>query len=252
MDGRRVGRLIRAVRQELGLRQVDVAARAGVSQRAVSRVELGELDELMFRTLDKVAGAVQVTLTLNANWRSGAGDRLLDQVHASIVAVVASTLTAAGWTIIPEYTFNHFGDRGSVDILAFHAASGTLLIVEVKSRIHDLQDLLARLATKVRVVPGLVAHERGWQVLHVARLIVVPGTTANRSVVSRHRAIFDASFPARGTQIRRWLQAPSSALAGVWFLDSHQAAGMRHLRVRKRRGRSDLRTPPPKQPAPES
>jgi transcriptional regulator with XRE-family HTH domain len=235
MDGRRAGHLIRAVRHELRWRQADLAAAAGVSQKQVSRVELGRLDELTFQALDKVAAAVQVKLTLVATWRGGAGDRLIDQVHASLVADVAAILSSAGWQIIPEYTFNHFGDRGSVDILPWHATSRTLLIVEVKSRIHDLQDLLARLATKVRVVPAIVARERGWRPTHVARLIVVPGITANRSIVARHRAVFDAAYPARAPEIRRWIQAPISALAGVWFLSgSRGTTRKRGLRVRRR------------------
>ena len=41
-------------------------------------------------------------------------------------------LVAAGWEVVPEATFNEFGERGSIDILAFHPKHGALLVVEVK------------------------------------------------------------------------------------------------------------------------
>jgi transcriptional regulator with XRE-family HTH domain len=234
MDGRRVGRLIRAVRHELGLRQADLARAAGVSQRSVSRVESGGLEELSFDALSRVARAIDVSIHLEARWHGGAGDRLIDRQHAALVQGVAEVLRTAGWQIVPEFTFNHFGERGSVDLVAWHEASGTLLLVEVKSRLTDLQDLFARIATKVRVVPKLVAAEHGWQPKRIARLLVLPGTTANRSIVERHRDLFASSFPARAPEIRRWLRDPRVDLAGLWFITaSRHASAKRVLRVRR-------------------
>lgn len=243
MDGRHVGRLVRAIRRDGGLRQRDLASAAGVSPNQVSRVELGRLDELTFRAFDKITSSLQITVTLSPQWRGGAGDRLVDREHAALVAEVARVLVELDWEIVPEYTFNHFGDRGSVDLLAWHEPSRTLLVVEVKSRINDLQTLFARIATKARVVPGLVARERQWHARHVARLIVVDDTTANRTTVARHRALFDAAYPARTVAIRSWLRAPASALAGVWFVRLSRTAGLkRPLRVRRPAATAGSRT----------
>lgn len=41
-------------------------------------------------------------------------------------------------------SFNHYGDRGRYDILAFHPPTGILLVVEVKTGIGDVQATLGR------------------------------------------------------------------------------------------------------------
>jgi hypothetical protein len=60
-----------------------------------------------------------------------------------------------------EVSFNHYGDRGRCDLLAWHPLSRTLLIVEVKSRIGNVQDMLGRLDVKARLGPMLAA-QCGW------------------------------------------------------------------------------------------
>ena len=165
MNGRRVGRILRAVRLHKRLRQRDVAEAAGVSQSVVSRAEHGRLDELSFGAVDAVASILDVTVYIDARWDDGDADRLIDRTHARIVELVVSTLAATGWETVVEYGFNHYGDRGSVDVLAWHAESRTLLIVEVKSRLTDLQATFTSFARKLRIVPGLVLRDRGWDPL---------------------------------------------------------------------------------------
>ena len=104
----------------------------------------------------RVAAALDVSISLDAWWRGGEADRLVDRAHASLVEAVAVYLRAWGWEVIPEFTFNVYGDRGSVDILAWHQGERILLLVEVKSLLTDLQETLATLSKKTRVVPGFV------------------------------------------------------------------------------------------------
>jgi len=229
--------LARAVRQHGGWTQAQVAAMAGVSQSAVTRVERGDLTAITIKTAERVAAALDIKLRLDSRWHGGDGDRLIDREHASVVEVVVAELRAVGWEVLLEYTFNHYGERGSVDAIGWHAASGTLVIVEVKSRLTDLQDLLASLGRKVRIVPDLLSRERGWMPTSVGRMVVMPGWTANRSIVERHRAVFDATFPGRAVDVHRWLRDPSGpALAAVWFVSSSRVATRTRVhRVRKLR-----------------
>jgi hypothetical protein len=127
-------------------------------------------------------------------------------------------LRAIGWEALVEYSFNQFGDRGSVDIVAWHPIARILLIIEVKSRIVDLQDLAAAMDRKVRVVPGLLARERGWNAVDVGSVLVIAESTFNRELVRRHRATFAATFPAGTVDVRRWLRAPAGPLRGIWFV----------------------------------
>ena len=196
VNARRVASILRAVRVQLGLRQVDVAAAAHVSQSAVSRVERGRLGGLTFDQVQRIGDALRVSLFVDARWLDGDVDRLIDRRHAAVVEVVVAFLRRLGWEVVVEYGFNHFGERGSVDVLAWHAQTRTLLIVEVKSRLTDLQATFTSIATKLRIVPMLVRRDLEWDPIHVARLIVLPGTTANRSIVARHAATFASLFPA--------------------------------------------------------
>jgi hypothetical protein len=158
---------------------------------------------------------------------------LLDRAHASIVEVVARTLTSLGWEVLAEFSFNHFGERGSVDLVAWYPLTRALLVVEVKSLIVDLQDLFMALGRKVRVVPGLLRTERGWNAAAVSRVLVLPGTTANRTVLARHGASFAASLPSRSQAVKQWLRAPVGPIAGVWFISPSRVATARQaVRVR--------------------
>ena len=236
MDDRRVGRLFRAVRQRKDLRQQDVAERAGVSQSVVSDIELGRLELVGLTRVRRVGAVLDITVSLDAWWRGGEADRLLDRAHAALVERVVRILRDGGWEVVPEFTFNHFGDRGSVDVLAWHPLERILLVVEVKSTLTDLQDTLAALSKKLRVVPGVARDQRDWRPRHVATLLVIAGTTANRSIAKRHAATFDAAFPGRSGEARRWLRRPKGSLSAMWFISTKATRlGTSTTRARVRR-----------------
>ena len=123
MDGRRVGRVLRAVRLHRRWRQSDVAVAARVSQSTVSRAERGRLDRVSLNQLDQIASVLDVSIFIDARWNAGNVDRLIDRAHASIVEAVVRELRDLGWEVVVEFGFNHYGDRGSVDVLAWHAGN---------------------------------------------------------------------------------------------------------------------------------
>jgi transcriptional regulator with XRE-family HTH domain len=220
MDDLRVGLVLRAVRRRLGWRQLDVGERAGVSQKLVSLVEAGRLGSVSLRSLRAIAGVLEVRLSIEPLWRGGQLPRLLDADHAKLVNAVASLMHRRGWATLVEYTFNHFGDRGSVDLVGWHPRHCALVLVEVKGRIVDVQDLLAGVARKRRIVPELLAKERGWRPVCVGQLLVVGEADAQRRLVARHASIFSATFPQRGREARGWLAHPTGPLSALWFLSN--------------------------------
>lgn len=218
MNDVRVGRIVRAVRHDHRLRQSDVARIAGVDQSVVSDLENGRLEGVSLRSSRKIAAALGVDLVIDARWRGGTADRLLDRGHAAIVEIVTARLVASGWVVEPEFSFNSFGDRGSVDVLGWHPARRALLIVEVKTELTDLQAMLMSMSKKVRIVPEIVERQRGWGSRCLGRLLVVAGTSANRTIARRHATTFGASFPHASLRARAWLHAPESDLAALWFV----------------------------------
>jgi transcriptional regulator with XRE-family HTH domain len=223
-----LGAVVRRVRRHRGLRQVDVARLSGADQAEVSRVERGRLEEVGLRTIRRICQVLEISLRFSAHWRGGLLPRLLDRDHAALVALIVRDLSAAGWETLVEYTFNVYGERGSVDVVGWHAPTRTLLIVEVKGRIVDQQDLFASTDRKLRLVPPLLARDRGWQAAAVGVLLAVGESTFNRTVVRRHRAVFDTRFPSGTRDVRRWIMSPSGPVGGILFLRDMSSAHARH------------------------
>ena len=151
--------------------------------------------------------ALDVTVYLDARWDDGNVDRLIDRAHASIVEHVVGTLRRAGWEVLVEYGFNHYGDRGSVDVLAWYEESRTLLIVEVKSILTDLQATFTSFARKLRIVPDSFAvNWLGRTVL--GRLWSCPAQRPIARIVANHAATFATLFPERMPAIGRGCGGP--------------------------------------------
>lgn len=233
MDDQRVGAVLRAVRRRRGWRQSDVAAKAGVSQAWISLVERGHLGPASIDRLRRMARAIDVALVLEARWRGADLARLLDEDHARLVERMARSLREWGWTLELEWSFNHFGERGVVDLVGWHPLASALLVVEVKTRLVDLQDLLAQLGRKARILGTVSRRERGWSAGIVGVVLVASDTTRNRRVVMGHEATFRAALPARNRAVRAWLRSPEGGLRGLWFVRPSSGSDAARSRARK-------------------
>jgi len=236
MDTIRIGRVVRALRIRRGWRQIDLAIRVGVSQSLIARVERGGADRVTVATLESIVSELGARLFLKIDWNGEAVDRLLDADHAAIVEAVTGVLRVAGWEAVPEVSFAINGERGSVDILAWHAATATVLVVEVKSVVPDVQATLHVFDRKVRLADR-IARERGWGPGRIAQLLVVGESRTARHRIEAHADTFHARFPQRATEVRRFIANPSAptGLRGLWFLSVRTGAGSRQRVVRARR-----------------
>lgn len=233
MDLVRFGRGIRALRIRHGWRQRDLAGAAHLSPTMIARIERGASVSIPAGKLEQAARALGALADLRLNWNGEALDRLLDGDHARLVEHVAGVLRSLGWEVVLEATFLIRGERGSVDILAWHAASRCVLVIEVKSIVPDIQAMLAALDRKGRLAIE-IARARGFEPVAVARLLVVGDTRTSRRRIDAVSATFAAEFPDRAIAVRHWLASPSAAapLRGLWFLSARQGVTARH-RVRR-------------------
>jgi DNA-binding XRE family transcriptional regulator len=197
--------------------QSELAAEAGVAQQTVSLIERGHADDATLRTVNRVVASLGATLDLVLRWKGPELDRLADARHARIVTAVVVCL-GADWQVLAEYSFNHYGDRGSVDVLAWQPAKRALLLVEVKSELDSLEAVLRSMDVKVRVVPPVIARERAWRAKWLGSILVLPDESSARRSVARMSPIFDVSLPSRTVAVRQWLRAPAGPLRGIWFL----------------------------------
>lgn len=238
MDDVRVGMAIRELRRRAGLRQVDLARLAGVSQSLISAIECGRMGSVTMDTLRRVFGAAGAGFDGHVIWRGAALDRLLDARHASLVEASVVRLGRLGWNAQVEVTYSIYGERGSIDILAGREAARAVAVEEVKSDLVRLEETVRKLDEKERLVRDRIAFERfGWRPVAVARILVLPDTDRARGQVRRHASVLDLAFPSRGAAVRRWLRDPVGGLAGILFIADISRRGTNDTSASSRRVR---------------
>ena len=201
--------------------------KAQVSRTAVWRIERGHADRVAVHVLVRIAAALGARIDLRLLWQGEGLDRLLDAGHADLVERTLELLTASDWLVATEVSFNVRGERGSIDILAFHPATGSLLVIEIKSVVPDMQAMLGGIDRKGRLARD-IARERGWQITNVSRVLVLPDDRTARRRVVRHGATFRTALPGRTVEVRRWIRRPEGTLNGVMFLSDAHYASARH------------------------
>ncbi len=164
------------------------------------------------------SGLESCTVTDVEEWSSALGAHLLldlrvdgqrpltDARHAELQVWLVNLLRSAGWVVEAEVSFNHYGDRGRVDVLAFHPALRALLVVEIKTQFTDVQDVLGRLDVKRRLGPTFAA-ERGWSTSATVPMLVFREDSTTRRRLTAHASLF-AHLTMRGRSAMGWLRHP--------------------------------------------
>ncbi|HEX2141547.1 MAG TPA: helix-turn-helix transcriptional regulator [Candidatus Limnocylindria bacterium] len=231
-----VPRALKALRVQQRLRQVDLGRIASLTRDAVSRAERGMLRGMTLGSLARLADALNAELVVEIRWQGAELDRLIDRFHAMLVAAIARRLEGAGWLVRVEVSFNDFGDRGRCDIVAWHPVTRTLVVVEGKTRLGNLQETLGRLDVKARL-GSVIAEQLGWgRPSTVVPALVLTEVGSNRRVLREHDELF-RGFEVRGRAALAWLRRPSGAIRGLLWFESPDADGARTDRSARARGR---------------
>ena len=233
MDDLRVGAAFRAVRLRRRWRQRDVADRAGVARSLISDIERGHLDGTSLARLRAVAAVLEIRLDVVARWRGGELARLINARHSALhedVAVFFGRLP--DWRFTPEVSFSVYGERGVIDILAFHPASGALLVIELKTAIVDVNDLVGSVDRKSRLAIG-VAADRGWPAASVSRWVIVTRDRTNQRRIEAHRSMLRAAFPQDGHAVRSWMTNPVGEISALSMWSSVVPTDARHARSQR-------------------
>ena len=178
MDDQRLGSTIRLLRRRRQWRQADLARAAGMSRAAVSRAERGHLDELTLAAFRRVTAALDLRV---------------------------------------EVSYSIFGERGVIDMLAWHADRAMVLVVEFKTELIDVNDLVATMDRRRRLAIA-IAQDFKWRPVSASSLVVLVGDRTNRRRVTEHRTLLRAAFPADGRRLAGWLRDPgeSVAMLAMW------------------------------------
>jgi transcriptional regulator with XRE-family HTH domain len=240
MDDVRIGNAFRVIRIRSRLRQADVARRARVSRQTIGRLESGAAGRYALDTIRAVATALGIRIDVIIRWRGAELDRVLAAAHAELHESVAARLAALpGWVWLPEVTFAHFAERGVIDILAWHAATRSLLIIEIKTELVDPQGLVATMHRRVRL-GRIIARQHGWEPSTVSAWVIVRDTSTERRRVARHAHLLRTAFPAEGRTMRGWLRHPHGRVSALsfWSYGAPQGTSEVSGRVMRVRGPS--------------
>ncbi len=235
MDEQRLAAGLRALRIRRGWRQIDLAERAAVSRFTVSRAERGLSDGVRIADLRRIARALDASLDVALRWRGGDLDRLVNSRHSALHEAFARTARRwPGWLFVPEVSFSVYGERGVVDVLGWHAATRSLLVVELKTELVDLQEHLGTFDRKVRLAPR-IARDRGWTASSVGAWLVLGSGRTNRRRMEAHDALLRSALPHDGRQVLAWLRSPRGRLRALSQLPYAQGADLsRRMAARKR------------------
>lgn len=218
MDDQRAGHVLRALRQRRGWRQRDLADRAGVSCTMVARIERGALASIPLGKVRRLAETLGARFDTIVRWQGADLGRLLDARHAAMHETMAGLLGGLdGWQFEPEVSFSIYGERGIIDILAWHPGRRMLLVIELKTEVVEVSGLLGAMDQRRRLGREIAARF-GWQPVAVSTWVVIADSRTNRRAVSAHSKVLRAKMPIDGRGIGRWLKDPASRIDALSFL----------------------------------
>jgi hypothetical protein len=202
-------------------------------------LERGKAGDLGIDSLIDIVEALGGRIDFVVRWQGGELDRLLNARHSTLHESVARWFRGRrGWVIAPEVSFSIRGERGIIDIVAWHAESRTLLVIELKTEIVDVNELMGTIDRKRRLA-SYVVRERGWFPASVGVWVIVAESVTNRRRVRSHQATLRAAFPSDGRKVAGWMTKPAGEFRclSLWsnaHMTSTKAGLAAVRRVRKR------------------
>ena len=228
MNDLQLGLALRATRIKRRLRQCDLAKQAGVSASLVSRLEHGDLDQVSLPAIRGVAAKLGVSLEFVPRSAGGELDRVVSARHAALGERVAAWIARQpGWTAVGEVSFSMYGERGIVDLLAWHRSTTSLVVIELKTAIVDVDELIGTLDRKRRLATRIAA-DRGWIARSVCAWLIVGDSRTNRRRVAEHRTLLTSGLPRDGRSLAPLFRHPGRSLeSGIAFWPNLPGAGVR-------------------------
>jgi transcriptional regulator with XRE-family HTH domain len=210
------GRACHDTRISLDVSRQELAARVGISERYVAQIERGQANPSL-RLVERIADALGLALELGI--RSPifpGGGRVRDAVHARCSAYVDRRMRSVGWATAREVEVIHGRSHGWIDLLAFDQRSGTLLIIEIKTRLDDLGAIERQMGWYERMA-WRAADRVGWRPRRVASCVLALASHEVERVIRSHRDLVKLSFPIGAAGLADLLDRPDITLPGRGF-----------------------------------
>lgn len=197
-----VGATIAEIRQAIGWTQRELSRRSGVSQSMISEIERAVVPDLAFDTASRLLEAMGARLQVgvDAPFLGDRPQRQREPAHARMAGSVSRRLRTLGWWVQTEVEIGGDRSRGWIDILAFHPGLGLLLIIELKTELHDMGAIDRTLGWYEREA-WTAARRFGWRPVTSMACLLLLATAANDGAARFNREILDQRFPLRARSL---------------------------------------------------
>ena len=147
--------------------------------------------------------------------------------HANLAERAIAWLTSLGpWVMRPEVSFAYDRERGIVDLLAWWPDRRAFLIIELKTDIVDIGELVGTFRRKLRLA-GRIAADQGWQPDVIGACLLIDEGRTNRRRVAEHALTLRAFLPDDGRRLRAWLRDPQGTLGALALLPDPRSTNVR-------------------------
>jgi transcriptional regulator with XRE-family HTH domain len=229
------------IRTTLGWSQRELSRRSGMPQSMISRIEAGKLPDVSLLTAARLIEAMGARLRFEIDAPFlGERRRQLDPAHARMSGHIARRLERVDWQVATEVEVGGDRSRGWIDLMAFNPANGLLLVVEIKTEIHDLGQIDRALGWYEREA-WAAARRLGWRPVSLTGCLLLLMTDKNDAAVGFNREGLKRLFPVRAAALRGILggdgPAPARRTRALAMVDprSRRQAWLRPTREEGRR-----------------
>jgi transcriptional regulator with XRE-family HTH domain len=207
------GRACLATRLDLDISREQLAERVGVTPGYIGRIERGSANPTV-ALIEAIAEALGLELQLGVRPPAFPFNPYVrDTVHARCSAYADRRLRGSGWSTAREVEITHGRSHGWIDLLAFDPRTGTLLVLEVKTRLVDLGALERQLSWYERAARQ-EASALGWRVRRMTSVVLALASNEVDQVIRVHRDVILLAFPIRASALARGLVDPSTLEIG--------------------------------------
>ena len=183
----------------LDVSQQDLAAAVGVSRSFIAGIETGRVNA----TLDvvmRIGEVLDLDLRIVGQHPVVIDPRPIGIVHGRCSAYVGRRLGGQGWSTRREVEIVHGRWHGWIDVLAFHASTSTLVIIEIKTQLDDLGAIERQLSWYEREARS-VAATVGWRPTKVLSWLLLLQSDEVENAVRRERGLLRVGFPVRAGEM---------------------------------------------------
>jgi transcriptional regulator with XRE-family HTH domain len=205
--------------------QENLSQLAHVSRSQITKIELGHVDPSL-DTAERLAIALGLEVELIMLPPILLEPRQRDAVHAQCSGYVDRRLRAQEWQTAREVEMAHGRSRGWIDLLAFDARTGLLLVVEIKTRLDDIGLVERQLAWYERSALD-VARALGWPARRVVVWLLALASAEVDATIWANRKTLSLAFPVRAPEMA------TITTGGVWPKDNGRGLALIDPRSRR-------------------